>query len=64
MEWLLIYLQVFLNPKTEIETRTRDSVPIASFVTCIKTKHQLLLIEYPEGHFVFREVECIENEDS
>ena len=62
MKYLLIYTLVFLNPDTGAETRTHHSEPMPTLEMCGQVMAQLIVIERPEGHFVFQDMECNLNE--
>lgn len=60
MHAILIYTLVFLNPVTGAETRSHHSVEISTLEICAQTYAQLTVVEFPEGHFPFQDMECHE----
>ena len=58
MKAILLYTLVLLNPDTGRETRTYHSEPFPTMEACGQVLAQLLIAEYPDGHFMFQDLEC------
>ena len=57
MKAILFYTLVFLNPNGT-EDRSYHSAPMPSLEICGRVYAQLAVIEMPEGHFVYQDMEC------